>query len=252
MPREASKLWRESKELLRGTSPHWWRDPLLRCRKWYVPFFYWLLYFKKKYVTPQSLISLEKRLLWCEGSQRSLDQSLGEEGRNDSLACWNLSSLHRGFWQLYQGLHKLLHTCLSFIIYVFWLLRKLKALVQTGNASFRGWTGVDTIQSSTRPSSCKVHMPCIPTHQKHNSVLFLLCEHYNNKKTLLVLSAGKNMSITSWRKPLTPLLRERALSPASKNKRGSIINLAYNKERSWIYNMHVENDGFGMHVLYTY
>lgn len=85
-----------------------------------------------------------------------------------------------------------------------------------------------------------------------NSVLFLLCEHYNNKKTLLVLSAGKNMLITSWRKPLTPLLRERALSPASKNKRGSIINLAYNKERSWIYNMHVENDGFGMHVLYTY
>jgi len=33
MPGKASKLWSESEELFRRTFAHWWRDPLLRCRK---------------------------------------------------------------------------------------------------------------------------------------------------------------------------------------------------------------------------
>jgi len=28
---------------------------------------------------------------------------MGKEGRFDSLPCWNISSLHRGLGQLYEG-----------------------------------------------------------------------------------------------------------------------------------------------------
>lgn len=49
------------------------------------------------------------RILWCEGRKWPVDPCSSEERRHDCSSCRDVSPLHIGQWELYQGTHVLLH-----------------------------------------------------------------------------------------------------------------------------------------------